>query len=194
MLRAKTDVNGLCLYKGTNLCTPLHVAAKCNQTSIIALLAKGRGNVNAMLDEFTPLHEAANEGHVDALQALLSLKANRGVQQLSEKDLLECLETLIAARADTQATDSDGRCALHFAARRQDTSLLRLLLGHFTDVDQRDNAGETPLHACADLGKAEAVRLLLEKRASIDSKSKACTFLFASSFVSKVRGCVPFSY
>lgn len=143
--------------------TLLHTAAAAGNPRTISLLLQLKGDVNAYghgFIETTPLLEAC------------------GAWPWSEKEVPECLEALLAARADAAATDSDGRCVLHFAARRQNTSALRLLLGHFKDVDQRDNAGETPLHACAEHGRAAAARLLIEKRASVHCKNKVLFSLY----------------
>ncbi len=67
--------------------------------------------------------------------------------------------TLAAAGADLNATDSEGRTALHYAI---DPFITDILLTSGADANARDRNGITPLMEAADAGEAETVGMLLD--------------------------------
>ena len=59
----------------------------------------------------------------------------------------------------------DGATPLHWVAytsRRQQESIIELLIAHGADPNARDDFGQTPLHAAAFEGELRAVKLLLQ--------------------------------
>lgn len=179
--------------------TPLHAAGSAGHADALRALIALKADVHASGPDGSPLHVAARNGRSECVKLLLENKsevnaARHGppkttpfLEACDTRPLfwktthVECLEALVAARADAYATDSDGRSALHLAAKRGNAQLLRLLLEQFmgdSSVDACDDAGETPLFAAAETGQVEAGRLLIEKGASVDSKSKASFFFF----------------
>jgi hypothetical protein len=74
-------------------------------------------------------------------------------------------------------TDNDGRTALHLAAKKEDSAMLKLLLSardesaekkSQLDINSRcTKSGWTPLHYAAGQGDVPAVRLLMEAGASL---------------------------
>lgn len=57
--------------------TPLHLAARANQTDIVRVLVRNKSNVNAPARELqTPLHIASRLGNTDIVVILLNANAN----------------------------------------------------------------------------------------------------------------------
>lgn len=128
---------------GDDPTTSLHEAAK-NGRGMAAALASDHLNKDILdLIGRAPLHWAAQEGHIDALQQLID------------------------AGADIHIRDGFMRTPLHLTACcNQAECMLRLLLAGCR-VDQRDIQGFTALHLAALTGSLDSVRLLLSKGASL---------------------------
>ena len=68
------------------------------------------------------------------------------------------------------ATKEDGDTALHLAALRKKTDVVRLLIEKKSDLTSRNTRRGQPLHAAAASGSADAVGLLLDAGADIESE------------------------
>ena len=91
---------------------------------------------------YTPLHDAARIGDVEAVRNLL----DHG--------------------ADARVPDDEGTTPLHLACRYGKLEIARLLLTHGADANATSNAGATPLHEAALAGDISLVQLLLANGAS----------------------------
>jgi ankyrin repeat protein len=65
-----------------------------------------------------------------------------------------------------ERSPTDGLTALHLACRKQDATMVALLLGEGADINARSQFGRTPLSECAILCNAEMTRMLLNRGAS----------------------------
>ncbi len=129
--------------------TPLHVAARSDQVTILKLLIASGAQVNAT-DRYgiTPLALAAMNGSAPAIAALLD------------------------AGADGKARVGDGETVLMAAARTGRTEAVRLLLDHGADPNVREPwQGETALMWAAGENHGEVVRLLAARRADLNARS-----------------------
>ena len=118
----------------------LHLAAANGQAAVIQLLA-GNGanpNIREPAEGAAPLHWAATEDHVGAIEALL------------------------AAGADVNAPDSKGATPLHWAVRGDHVKATRTLLGAGANTHARDSIGATAMRYAIEGGKAGG--LLVEAR------------------------------
>ena len=115
----------------------------------------------------TPLHWAANRGHLDIVQALLK------------------------ARADVNAKDEYGMTPLHLAAIRGHLGIIQALLKAGADVNAKDEDEYTPLHLAAARGHLDIVQALIEARA--DDKCKRCKHFFGQGFKKLSYGYCPCS-
>jgi cytohesin len=133
--------------------TALHVAVRAgNLAGVRAALAQN-ANVNAP-DEYgwTPLHQAAWEGHVAVVQVLLG----------------------VGADVKAQISDGfyEGYTALHVAAEKGRVETVRALLGKGAGVNAAPENGWTPLHKAAEYGNAGVVQVLLEKGANANASDE----------------------
>jgi len=70
------------------------------------------------------------------------------------------------------ATDDNGRTALHFAAERGHDSLVKLLVSKGARVNLQDDLGNTPLHYAAMNEHHDTMRALLAGGANTHIKNK----------------------
>ena len=92
----------------------------------------------------TPLHTAAQAGHVLATRALLH------------------------CGADVNKADSGGFTALHEAARNGHSAVVQLLMSFGADWRKQDGTGKTPLQRARSAGHAPCERVLREGRVAVD--------------------------
>ncbi|KQQ83803.1 hypothetical protein ASF73_17525 [Xanthomonas sp. Leaf131] len=138
----------------------------------VQLLLKHKARVDARdRQRRSALHEAAQAGHGDIVEALLSAGAN-----LEARDLLgrtpwldaarharsAVLERLVARKADVLAIDGDGRNAvmLACAADRVSPALIRRLLDLQVPADSVDAHGRRAVDVAAEAGRWAIVQLL----------------------------------
>jgi ankyrin repeat protein len=71
------------------------------------------------------------------------------------------VRTLLAGRADVNATEADGSTALHWAAQRDDVAMVERLIAAGADVARASRYGVTPLSLAVTNGSAATVTRLL---------------------------------
>uniref|UniRef100_A0AAV1TQI1 TIR domain-containing protein n=1 Tax=Peronospora matthiolae TaxID=2874970 RepID=A0AAV1TQI1_9STRA len=119
--------------------TPLHAAAAMGDVATIRSLLRKKVNPDVLgelgyvgLNKRTPLHWAAVNGAVEAV------------------------EILLAAKADANFQDVHGRTALHWAARVNRVDIVRVLLAHGADPTIVDDGDMTPITCAACAGGTTA--------------------------------------
>ena len=81
---------------------------------------------------------------------------------------LSTVEALLQAGADPSIKDRKGSTPLHFAARRGNDEIVKVLLKHpKVKIDVRDSYGKTALHMACSEGQSSVCKLLLDKGADI---------------------------
>ncbi|XP_068669011.1 ankyrin repeat domain-containing protein 2A-like [Aristolochia californica] len=80
---------------------------------------------------------------------------------------IEGLKNALAAGADKDEEDSEGRTALHFACGYGEVKCAQILLEAGAAVDALDKNKNTALHYAAGYGRKECVALLLENGAAV---------------------------
>lgn len=119
-------------------------------TLIRKLLARGADvNTNDQSGTQTPLISAITNGHVEAVELLVSQPS-----------------------CNVNMETSDGYTALIWASIYFNTSIVTTLLQHGADLDHETKTGKTALIAAALFGEANAVRMLVEAGAKVNYRTK----------------------
>ena len=141
------------LMVGTAFADPIHDSAFGGDVAGVQTELDKGTDVNAKREDgSTPLHGAAEGGHG------------------------EIVELLITAGADLHATTvsmlgGGGWIPLHSAARQGHRGIVELLIEMGTDVNTRDSAGKSTLHDAVLEGHKGIVELLINKGADLNAKS-----------------------
>ena len=94
----------------------------------------------------------------EQLRELWSSYMIEGARYGDSEDVVEALGN----NADVNATDEDGRSALHMAAANGHTGIMQTLLDAGANTEQRNATGNTALHWACVGGSVVAVQLLLD--------------------------------
>ncbi|XP_005358145.1 protein phosphatase 1 regulatory subunit 12A isoform X3 [Microtus ochrogaster] len=155
---------------------PLHAAASCGYLDIAEFLIGQGAHVGAVNSEGdTPLDIAEEE----AMEELLQNEVNRqGVDiEAARKEeerimLRDARQWLNSGHISDVRHAKSGGTALHVAAAKGYTEVLKLLIQAGYDVNIKDYDGWTPLHAAAHWGKEEACRILVDNLCDMEMVNK----------------------
>jgi len=127
------------------------------------------------------IHSAAAKGDVAKVTALL--KRNPGLVSSKNEDgdtplmtailnsQIGVIQLLLAKKARTDVPDKVGILPLEQAVAAKNIQIVKLLLGHGTNVNLHNaRSGDTALHTAARDGSDSAVELLLAKKAEVDAR------------------------
>jgi ankyrin repeat protein len=157
--------------------TPLHVASKANNATIMELLITYGANVNA-IDSMhrTPLHVATHAGAHEAVVILLSHGSKPNVRDhygnspfhLCIKNRnFDIAQDLILFGADPSFKRQDGASSLHEVMQRGDLEALNFFLklhseGTHILFNARDEQGESPIFKAVSNTKREVLQQLIK--------------------------------
>ncbi|XP_069084875.1 protein phosphatase 1 regulatory subunit 12A isoform X1 [Pleurodeles waltl] len=155
---------------------PLHAASSCGYIDIAEYLISQGANVGAVNSEGdTPLDIAEEE----AMEELLQNEVNRqGVDvEAARKEeerimLRDARQWLNSGNINDIRHAKSGGTALHVAAAKGYTEVLKILIQAGYDINIKDFDGWTPLHAAAHWGKEEACRILVENLCEMETVNK----------------------
>jgi ankyrin repeat protein len=138
-----------------NAATAMHGAARAGHCSVIELLIKEGGDVNARNKYLmTPLHEAAIDGRTRVVQLLISSGAkvdaeNHGgwtpLFNAAMDGHAATVKLLLSNGANGAHADKDGNTALHYAAGNGEKESCEVLVAAGASVNVVNKMGETPL-------------------------------------------------
>nr|WP_257263334.1 ankyrin repeat domain-containing protein [Endozoicomonas sp. ONNA2] len=193
----------------------LHLAVKNGDKRVVMELLQIDGSLARKRDEAgdMALHVASLKSRTEIVQVLLdfdpSLAKDKGADGKTphhhaaggdEESLSgNCLELLIGAEPDIDATDNSGNTPLHLAAKRGYSGCVKLLLDAGADI-KANNKKKTPLHLATqkkeEFGEKEkckgCVELLTEAGADIDATDKHGNTPLNNAAASDLFGCGKF--
>ncbi|MHB8520487.1 MAG: ankyrin repeat domain-containing protein [Limisphaerales bacterium] len=112
----------------------------------------------AVLDGFP---SAPSSGNIS-----FQMGPQRGDSSETDPELMD----LFVKRADINATDRQGRTALHYAVLSGKTNLIQVLLAHHTNVNAKDDNGRTPLWEAVQARRINVAESLLHHGADVNTK------------------------
>ncbi|XP_051495052.1 protein phosphatase 1 regulatory subunit 12B isoform X4 [Apus apus] len=156
--------------------TPLHAVASCGYLNIAEYLISHGANVAAVNSEGDVPSDIAEEAAMKDL--LLEQVKKQGVDlDLARKEeeqqmLQDARQWLNSGRIEDVKQPRTGATALHVAAAKGYSEVMRLLIQAGFNLNIQDNDGWTPLHAAAHWGVKEACSILAEALCDMDIRNK----------------------
>ncbi|CAM4610684.1 protein phosphatase 1 regulatory subunit 12B isoform X1 [Lepidochelys kempii] len=156
--------------------TPLHAVASCGYLNIAEYLLRHGANVAAVNSEGEVPSDLAEEAAMKDL--LLEQVKKQGVDlDLARKEeeqqmLQDARQWLNCGKLEDIKQPRSGATALHVAAAKGYTEVMRLLIQAGFNLNVQDNDGWTPLHAAAHWGVKEACTILAEALCDMDIRNK----------------------
>ncbi|XP_045673505.1 protein phosphatase 1 regulatory subunit 12B isoform X4 [Phyllostomus hastatus] len=156
--------------------TPLHAAASCGYLNIAEYFLDHGASVGVVNSEGEVPSDLAEEPAMKDL--LLEHVKKQGVdleqarKEEEQRMLQDSRQWLNSGKVQDTRQPRSGATALHVAAAKGYSEVLRLLVQAGYDLDVRDHDGWTPLHAAAHWGVKEACSILAEALCDMDARNK----------------------
>jgi ankyrin repeat protein len=162
--------------------TALHAAAQQGSVCLVQLLLSAGAPLESKgAYGCTALQLAAGQGHVEMLDLLLQAGASvtaiddfcwsalmYAAHAPTQHSSLQCVQRLIAARADVDQQDKEGYTPLHAAAQSGHDQVMSVLLAAGASVNVPSSSGATPLWLAVLCCKLRTVQVLLAAGAAVD--------------------------
>ncbi|XP_030592732.1 ankyrin repeat and death domain-containing protein 1A [Archocentrus centrarchus] len=129
----------------------------------------------------TPLHLAARNGHLDAVQVLLqsfdtrdevNMDGETALYQAADNGQEDCVQVLLDAGCDPNILTVAKCSALHTVAERGDAALVQVLLQCNAQTDFQNQELETPLHLAVKNSHIPVIYYLLGAGCNINATDK----------------------
>merc|ERR1712137_1323706 len=160
MLKANVDPNA----KDRHDRTPLYVAALCDRGNIAKVLTKCEDiNVDMVCTDGQTATEAATiSGSKDVLKAIGDVMGAELVAAGKVGDLDRVKKLVQRPMINTEASDSTGWTALHFAMNSGFEEMVEVLAAAGADGNYKNMAGDSPLDLALKMGNRAILRLYEE--------------------------------
>ncbi|XP_063000042.1 protein phosphatase 1 regulatory subunit 12B isoform X10 [Elgaria multicarinata webbii] len=156
--------------------TPLHAVASCGYLNIAEYLIGHGANVAAVNSEGEVPSDLAEEAAMKDLLLEQVKKQGLDIDQARKAEeqqmLQDARQWLNRRKIEDRKQPRTGATALHVAAAKGYSEVMRLLIQAGFDVNIQDNDGWTPLHAAAHWGVKEACSILAEALCDMDIRNK----------------------
>ena len=159
----------------------LHTATRLKYSQVVEGLLIAGAEVDACLDDKTPLIISAEGGDLATARVLLDQGADIGKRDGDKRAALHlaaanghslAAKLLLQRGADKEAKDIIGWTALHLAVENGHDTVVRLLIDQAADKEAKDNLGWTLLHLAAANGHSLLAKLLTDRGADKEAKDQ----------------------
>ena len=162
----------------------LHVMCRDGNTHVVKQMIEYAANINTRCDfGYTPLHYAAEYGHLDIAKILLENSADIHLLDGTKSSLTalhksicfghkEVASFLIEKGANIDQKDGSGWSPLHLAILYNQGEIAEILIESGADVHQRDGFGYTPLNMAILEDRSDIVEMLLENGADVNAEDE----------------------
>uniref|UniRef100_A0A8C3W7J3 Protein phosphatase 1 regulatory subunit n=1 Tax=Catagonus wagneri TaxID=51154 RepID=A0A8C3W7J3_9CETA len=156
--------------------TPLHAAASCGYLNIAEYFINHGASVSVVNSEGEVPSDLAEEPAMKDLLLEQVKKQGVDLEQSREEEeqrmLQDARQWLNSGKTEDVRQACSGATALHVAAAKGYSEVLRLLIQAGYELNVRDHDGWTPLHAAAHWGVKEACSILAEALCDMDVRNK----------------------
>nr|XP_014342069.1 PREDICTED: histone-lysine N-methyltransferase EHMT1 isoform X4 [Latimeria chalumnae] len=168
----------------------LYFSAKQGELQKVLLMLVDGIDPNFKLEQQskrTPLHAAAEAGHMEICHMLIQAGANidscaedqrTPLMDAAENNHLDTVKYLLKAGALVDPKDMEGSTVLHLAAKKGYYDVVHYLLSSgLTDINCQDDGGWTPMIWATEYKHIDLVKLLLSRGADIcirDNEENIC--------------------
>lgn len=163
----------------------LYLSAKQGELRKVVLMLVDGIDPNIKMDsqnKRTPLHGAAEAGHLEICHMLIQAGANLDMcdddqrtplMEACENNHMEIVKYLLRAGASATHKDVEGFTCLHLAAKSGHYNIVEHLLSkRIIDINCQDDGGWTAMIWATEYRHVDQVRLLLSKGADINIRDK----------------------
>ncbi|KAL9906872.1 calcium-independent phospholipase A2 VIA isoform 1-T1 [Glossina fuscipes fuscipes] len=156
--------------------TPLHLACLADKKDCVTALLLAGADVNLSAKNVSKLCKISTPTSIAAFlkqndNKLYSQDMKYGGTPLHWCSSRDTLNALIMQGCDVNATNFDGRTALHVMVARNRFECVVTLLAHDAEIDIRDKDGNTPLHIAIDQKLVPIVQCLVVFGSDINLKN-----------------------
>ncbi|KAM8818585.1 protein phosphatase 1 regulatory subunit 12B isoform 4-T5 [Rhynchonycteris naso] len=156
--------------------TPLHAAASCGYLNIAEYFLSHGASVGIVNSEGEVPSDLAEEPAMKDLLLEQVKKQGVDLEQLRKEEeqqmLQDARQWLNSGKIMDTRQARSGATALHVAAAKGYSEVLRLLIQAGYELNVQDHDGWTPLHAAAHWGVKEACSILAEALCDMDVRNK----------------------
>ncbi|XP_072504293.1 protein phosphatase 1 regulatory subunit 12B isoform X9 [Notamacropus eugenii] len=156
--------------------TPLHAAASCGYLNIAEYFINHGASVAAVNSEGEVPSDLAEEAAMKDLLLEQVKKQGLDLEQSRKEEeqqmLQDARQWLNRGQIEDVRQARSGATALHVAAAKGYSEVLRLLIQAGYELNVQDHDGWTPLHAAAHWGVKEACSILAEALCDMDIRNK----------------------
>ncbi|XP_074494302.1 uncharacterized protein ankdd1b [Sebastes fasciatus] len=162
---------------------PFALAAEhgCVEMMDMLIMPYNMGTMKPNKSGDTPLHLAARNGHLDAIQSLLqsfdtrdevNMDGETALYQAADNGEEECVLTLLEAGCDPNILTTANCSALHPVSERGDTCLVQLLLDYEANTDFQNQHLEAPIHLAVKNNHIPVIHSLLRAGCNVNVTDK----------------------
>lgn len=169
---------------------PIHIAAAHDNVEICKLLIEAGASANIAADQHTtPLHTAAGKGSLQVLEHLLQVrKAQDGdawpaalvagaestaIHFAAQEGHVECVQALLDAGCNVNATIGSGDTPLHLAASGGHSQATKFLIEKGASLTAKNSDGILPIHTSASHNSSETLKVLIDSGADVLAVTEA---------------------